>query len=131
MGTKRGRRFNRKRRKEMAITFEEFKKCDIRIGEIVSVEKVENADNLLKLEVNLGEKDPKTNLPAGRQVVSGIAKWYTLEDLTGKKLPFIVNLEPRKFKGVESQGMLMAVDGQDQPILLEPTGNTKVGDKIV
>ncbi len=113
------------------ISFEEFKKCDIRIGKILSVEKVENAANLLKLEVDFGEKDPKTNLPAGRQVVSGIAKWYETEDLKSKKLPFIVNLEPRKFKGVESQGMLMAVDGQDQPILLEPAGNTKVGDKIV
>lgn len=85
------------------ITFEEFKKCDIRIGEVLSVEKVENADNLLKLEVDFGEFK--------RQVVSGIAKWYEPEDLKGKKLPFIVNLEPRTFRGIESQGMLMAVDG--------------------
>lgn len=105
------------------ITFKEFKKCDIRIGEVLNVEKVENADNLLKLEVDFGEFK--------RQIVSGIAKWYKPESLAGKKLPFIVNLEPRNFKGVESQGMLMAVDGQDQPILLEPAGNTKVGDKIV
>ena len=105
------------------ITFEEFKKCDIRIGEILSVEKVEDADNLLKLEVDFGEFK--------RQIVSGIAKWYKPEDLKGKKLPFIVNLEPRTFRGIESQGMLMAVDGQDQPILLEPAGITKVGDKIV
>ena len=107
----------------MNISFEEFKKCDIRIGEILSAEKAENADKLLKLEVDFGEFK--------RQIVSGIAEWYKAEDLIGKKLPFIVNLEPRKFKGVESQGMLMAVDGEDQPILLEPAGNTKVGDKIV
>lgn len=105
------------------ITFEEFKKLDIRIGEILSVEKVENADNLLILEVDFGEFK--------RQIVSGIAKWYKAEDLVGKKLPFIVNLEPRKFKGIESQGMLMAIDGEDQPILLEPQGEVKSGDKIV
>lgn len=107
----------------MNVNFDDFKKIDIRIGEILSVEKVENADNLLKLEVDFGEYI--------RQIVSGIAKWYSPENLKGKKLPFIVNLESRKFKGIESQGMLMAVDGEEQPILLEPTGNTKIGDKIV
>lgn len=107
----------------MNITLGEFKELDIRIGEIINAEKVENADNLLKLEVDFGEFK--------RQIISGIAKWYQPEDLKGKKLPFIVNLEPRKFKGVESQGMLIAVDGEEQPILLKPAGNTKVGDKIV
>lgn len=105
------------------ITFEEFKKLDIRIGEILGVEKVENADNLLKLEVDFGEFK--------RQIVSGIAVWYKPSDLKGKKLPFIINLEPRKFKGVENQGMLMAVDGKEKPILLEPTEKVSVGDKVV
>jgi len=115
----------------MNVTFEDFKKLDIKIGEILSVEKVENADNLLKLEVDFGEKDPKTNLPVGRQVVSGIAKWYKPEDLVGKKLPFIINLEPRKFKGVESQGMLVAVNSNDKAILLEPSEEVQIGDLIV
>ena len=48
-----------------------------------------------------------------------------------KKLPFIVNLEPRNFKGVESQGMLMAVDGENGPVFLEPSGEVKVGDKVI
>lgn len=121
----------------MNVTFEDFKRLDIRIGEILSVEKVENADNLLKLEVDFGPSTDSASSPqvnsgsSKRQVVSGIAKWYEPKDLIGKKLPFIVNLEPRKFKGVESQGMLMAVDGEEQPILLEPQGEVKSGDKIV
>lgn len=105
------------------ITFEEFKKCDIRIGEILTCEKVENADKLLRLEVDFGEFK--------RQVISGIAEWYKPEDLVGKKLPFIVNLEPRNFRGLESQGMLVAVDGEEGAILLEPSDNAKAGDKIV
>ena len=107
----------------MNISIDEFKKCDIRIGEVLSAEKAENADKLLKLEVDFGEFK--------RQIVSGIAQWYKPEDLVGKKLPFIVNLEPRTFRGLESQGMLMAVDGGEQPILLEPQGDVKPGDKIV
>lgn len=107
----------------MNVTFEDFKKLDIRIGEILSVEKVENSDNLLKLEVDFGE--------FRRQIVSGIAKWYKPEDLLGKKLPFIVNLEPRKFKGVESQGMLVAVNSDEKAVLLEPQDEVRVGDNIV
>lgn len=107
----------------MNTTIEEFKKCDIRIGKILSAEKAENADKLLKLEVDFGEFK--------RQIVSGIAQWYKPEDLVGKLLPFIVNLEPRTFRGLESQGMLMAVSGEDRPILLEPQGDAKPGDKIV
>lgn len=107
----------------MNVTFDDFKKLDIRIGEILSVEKVESADNLLKLEVDFGEFK--------RQVVSGIAKWYKFEELVGKKLPFIVNLESRKFKGIESQGMLVAVSSNEKAILLEPLGDVSIGDKIV
>lgn len=105
------------------ITIEEFKKIDIRIGEVLFAEKAENSDNLLKLEIDFGEFK--------RQIVSGIAKWYDPQSLVGKKLPFIVNLEPRTFRGLESQGMLMAVENKDQPVLLEPTGETNPGDKIV
>jgi len=113
------------------ITFEDFKKVEIRIGKILSCEKVENADKLLKLQVDFGEKDPKTNLPAGRQVISGIAESFTSEELVGKKLPFIVNLEYRKFKGEESQGMLMAIDADDKTILLEPSEDVAEGTEVV
>lgn len=104
------------------VTFEEFKKIEIRIGKVLSVEKVENADKLLKLEVDFGEFKC--------QIVSGIAEYYSIKDLKGKKLPFVVNLEPRKFKGVESQGMLMAVASK-KPVLLVPAEDVKEGSEIV
>ncbi len=107
-----------------SVTFEEFKKVEIKIGKIISVEKVENADKLLKLVVDFGS-------PVGqRQIVSGIAEYYEPSDLEGKKLPFIVNLEPRKFRGVESQGMLMAVSGE-KPVLLLPAEDVLEGTEIV
>lgn len=106
------------------ISFEEFKKVEIRIGKILSVEKVENADKLLKLEVDFGADTGK------KQIVSGIAEFFQPDELVGKKLPFIVNLEPRKFKGVESQGMLMAVAGE-KPVLLIPSEDVAEGSEIV
>lgn len=107
-----------------SVTFEEFKRVEIRIGKILSVEKVEKADKLLKLEVDFGSEVGK------RQIVSGIAEFFKPDELKGKKLPFIVNLEPRKFKGVESQGMLMAVAGE-KPILLLPSEDVDAGSEIV
>lgn len=108
----------------MNVTFEEFKKIEIKIGKVLSVEKIENADKLLKLTVDFGPEIGE------KQIVSGIAEYYETGDLEGKKLPFIVNLEPRKFKGVESQGMLMAVDA-DKPVLLVPAEDVNQGSSIV
>lgn len=109
----------------MNITIEEFRKVEIRIGKIINAEKVEGADRLLKLEVDFGSEIGK------RQIASGIAEWYQPEDLVGKSLPFVVNLEPRNFKGVESQGMLLAIEGKDKPILLEPSEDIEEGSLIV
>lgn len=108
----------------MNITLDEFRKIEIKIGKVLSVEKVENADKLLKLQVDFGSDIGE------RQIVSGIAEYYSSKDLEGKKLPFIVNLEPRTFKGVESQGMLMAVAG-DKPVLLLLAEDVKEGAEIV
>ncbi len=105
------------------ITFEEFKKVEIRIGKVLSAEKVENADKLLKLQVDFGEFQ--------RQIISGIAQSFTPEELVGKKLPFIVNLEYRKFKGEESQGMLMAIDVPDKTVLLVPEEHVPEGTEVV
>ncbi len=108
----------------MNITFEEFKKIEIRIGKVLSLEKIETADKLLKLQVDFGAFGQ-------RQIVSGIAQSFTPEELVGKKLPFIVNLEPRKFKGEESQGMLMAIDANEKTVLLEPAGDVEEGTLVV
>lgn len=106
------------------ITIEDFRKTEIRIGRVINAEKVEGADKLLRLKVDFGDFK--------RQIVSGIAQWYSPEDLIDKKLPFVVNLEPRTFKGVESQGMLMAIDGPDgKPVFLEPSTDVPEGSIIV
>ena len=105
-----------------SVTFEDFKKLDIRIGKIVVCEKVDGADKLLRLEVDFGE--------FRRQIVSGIAEWYKPEDLVGKLCPFLVNLEPRTFRGVESQGMLIATGTEEGAVLLHPDKEVPEGSKI-
>ncbi len=107
----------------MNITFDDFKKVEIRVGKVLSCEKLENADKLLKLQVDFGDFK--------RQIISGIAQWYTPEELIGKLLPFIVNLEPRNFRGEESQGMLMAVEDEEKPVFLEPSKEVKIGSIVV
>lgn len=85
------------------INIDDFKKIDIAVGEILSVEKIENSKKLLKLSVNLGEEKP-------RQIISGIARYFPDESkLVGKKCMFVANLEPRMINGLESQGMILAV----------------------
>lgn len=113
------------------VTFEDFKKIEIRIGEVLKCEKVENADKLLKLQVDFGPSAGSGSTRIKRQIVTAIADWYNPEDLEGKKLPFIVNLEPRKFRGEESQGMLMAMDTEDKPVLLIPKEDVPLGTQVV
>ena len=93
------------------IGFDDFKKIEVRMGKVISCEKVENADKLLKLQVDFGPVEKDSDERMTRQIISGIAESFAPEDLVGKTLPFVVNLEYRKFKGEESQGMLMATGG--------------------
>lgn len=106
----------------MNVTIEEFEKLDIKIGQIVNCEKVEDADKLLRLEVNFGGEK--------RQIVSGIAEFYKPEDLVGKLCPFIVNLEPRTIRGLESQGMIMAADVDGTAVLLHPDREIPEGSMV-
>jgi methionyl-tRNA synthetase len=84
------------------ISFQEFKRMDLRVGEILNAERVEGTDKLLKINVNIGSEQ--------RQMVAGIAETYTPEDLIGKKLIVIVNLQSAVIRGVESQAMLLAAE---------------------
>ena len=96
------------------ITYDDFAKLIIRIGTIVSVEVVPEADKLLKLMVDVGEAEP-------RQIVSGIRTFF--EDpqiLVGKQAPFLINLQPRVIRGLESQGMILAASHEDAFALLTP-----------
>jgi methionine--tRNA ligase beta chain len=117
------------------ITFEQFKQVEIRIGKVLKAEKVENADKLLKLQVDFGPLASFGQASKGkrvvRQIVSGIAQSFTPKELIGKKLPFVVNLEYRKFKGEESQGMLVAIDVNDKTVLLEPAEEVPLGALVV
>lgn len=106
----------------MNISFEEFKKLRIRIGLIVEAEKVEGADKLLKLQVDFGDER--------RQIVSGIAQFYKPESLIGKEFPFVVNLEPRVIRGVESQGMILAISSDEKIVLLKPVKKVPAGSNV-
>ncbi len=113
------------------VTYDEFKKMDIRVGTIRQVEPVPETDKLLRCMVNFNEKDEEGNLKL-RQIVSGIHEFYPeYEKLIGKQVLYIVNLEPRMIKGIESQGMLMAVDGlDDKPVFLVPEIEVNGGSKV-
>jgi methionine--tRNA ligase beta chain len=104
------------------ITFEDFQKLRIQIGLIVEAEKVEGADKLLKLQVNFGDEK--------RQIVSGIAQFYSPEQLVNKQFPFVTNLEPRVIRGIESQGMILAIGIEEKIVLLKPLKKIPAGSRV-
>jgi len=113
------------------ISYEEFKKMDIRIGKIVGIEPIPETDKLLRCQIDFNEMDENGNNKL-RQIVSGIHEYYPdYSVLIGKQVLYIVNLEPRKIKGFESNGMLMAVDGIDgKPVFLVPEIEVNNGSKV-
>ncbi len=96
----------------MQIDYEEFSKLDIRVGLVKKCQQVPKSKNLYKLVVDCGEKDL-------RQIVTGIARYYSPEDLIDQKIIVLTNLKPRRIMGIESQGMLLAVDLNNEPFLLK------------
>jgi len=108
------------------INFDDWEKIEARVAEIVKVEDVENADKLYKLEVNLGKELGK------RTLLAGIKQHYDREDLEGRKIIVLVNLKPKKLKGVESQGMLLAAVNEDESKikLLQPDDDIEVGSRV-
>ncbi len=105
------------------IQFDDFAKIDLRVGTIVSAEKVEKADKLLKLQIDLGFEI--------RTIVSGIALHFKPEDIVGKQVTVVVNLAPRKMRGIESNGMiLMAEDNNGRLHFINPEGAIDSGSKV-
>lgn len=97
---------------EPRINYDDFKKVEIKVGKILTVERIEKSEKLLKLSVDFAEDSP-------RQIVSGIAKYFPeIEKLIGKKCAFVTNLEPKPLMGLESNGMILAVGGGDNPFSL-------------
>lgn len=104
------------------ISFEQFKEIELKVGEIVAVEAIEGSEKLLRLQVSLGKEE--------RQILAGIAKQYTPEELVGKQIIIVANLEPKQMMGQESQGMLLAADTPDGPVLLVPERTSPPGAPI-
>jgi methionyl-tRNA synthetase len=106
------------------LTIDEFAKLEARIGVVLSAEAVEGSEKLIKFTLDFGEEKP-------RQILSGIRAWYEPETLIGKKMLFVINLAPRMMMGLESQGMLMAVDGLDgEPVFLVPDREVPAGSRV-
>ena len=103
------------------ITIDDFKKPEIRVGKIISAEKIEDSNKLLKLQVDFGSES--------RQILAGIAKFYEPEVLVGKLCPFLFNLEPKKMGELESQGMILCAD-DNGPVLLHPDREIAPGSII-
>lgn len=96
----------------MEIDYKDFSKLDIRVGLIKDCMKIEKSKNLYKLVVDCGD--------AGiRQIITGIAKYYSTEQLVNKKIVVLVNLKPKIIMGFESKGMLLAADVNNEPFLLK------------
>ena len=103
------------------IKYEDFAKLEIKMATIVEAEKVEDADKLLKLIVDLGDEK--------RQVVAGIAAQYEAKDVIGRQVPVLCNLEPAKIRGVESNGMILCAVAPE-PVLLLPEKKVPNGGKV-
>jgi len=99
----------KKEEKMDMVSFDEFKKMDLRVGEILTAEKVEGTDKLVKMEVDIGTEK--------RQMVAGVADVYSPEELAGKKVIVIVNLKPAVIRGIESRGMLLAAEIEGKAII--------------
>ena len=105
------------------ISYEDFAKLDLRVGEILKAEEIEGADKLLKLTVDTGEDSRE------RTIAAGVKEFYSPDELVGRQIIVICNLVPRTLKGVTSDGMLLAA-GDGRPYLLQPDSKVENGSKI-
>lgn len=103
------------------ISMEEFQKVDLRVGKVLAAENIKKSDKLLKLRVDIGEE---------RTVVAGIARSYKPEELVGKTIILLANLQPTKLMGVESQGMVLSADGAERFVVATFDKEAKVGSKV-
>lgn len=108
---------------ENKITIEDFKKMELRVAKVLTAEKVDNSDKLLKLQIDLGYEQ--------RQILAGISQNYQPEELINKEIIIVANLEPRNLRGLESNGMLLAATDPDGTIkLLKPDSEITPGSKV-
>jgi len=109
---------------EGIVTFDEWSKLDLKVGEILEIEDVLGADKLYKLKIDLGIEV--------RTLVAGLKQHYSKEELEGKRCVVFCNLEPKKLKGIESHGMLLAAvnDDHSEVRLLQPDSSIELGSRI-
>jgi len=106
------------------ITFNDFKKVELNVGEILEVNEIPNANKLYLLKVDTGEE---------RTLVAGIKKHYSKKELIGKKIIVVCNLEEKELKGIKSQGMLLAAsdDDKENVVLLKPRESISCGKGVI
>ena len=110
---------------EGLIDITDFTKVELRVGEVLTAERIPKADKLLLLTVDIGEEKP-------RQILAGIAQYYEPEKLVGRKIAVVANLKPRKMRGYESQGMLLAasVGEEGKPVIATFTEDVPNGARL-
>ncbi|MBD3207940.1 MAG: methionine--tRNA ligase subunit beta [Candidatus Nealsonbacteria bacterium] len=106
------------------LSFGDFKKIDLRVAKIVRAERIEGSDKLLRLIIILGEELGE------RQIIAGIAGAYSPEELKGREIVVVANLEEKEIFGETSQGMLLAASSQGKPVLLRPDQEVDPGAEI-
>ena len=115
------------------ITIEDFKKVDIRIGKVISAERLDGSDKLIKFVFDIGGP-ASAEATAGegrRQIIGGLATAYPDPSvLVGREMPLVLNLEPRKLMGHESQGMIMAADKDGKAVILTPDEEVPPGSVV-
>jgi methionyl-tRNA synthetase len=105
------------------INYDQFKQSELKIVRILEAKRVEGSDKLLKLKVSLGTEE--------RQIIAGVGKAYEPEDIVGRQIAIVANLEPRSLMGLESQGMILAAHGENgEAVLLSPDKEVPNGSEI-
>ena len=105
------------------INYNDFAKVELKVGTVLSADKIDKSDKLLKLMVDIGEAEP-------RQILAGIAQFYTPEKFCGQQKNLVANLEPRPMMGTVSMGMLLAADDTNGPVILQPKKPVPPGTKV-
>lgn len=106
------------------VAYSDFAKLDFRVGRVVTAERLGNSERLIRLEVDFG------SALGFRTILAGIAQWYQAFDLLDKKFIFVVNIEAKPMMGIESNGMMLAIDTDDKAVLLIIDAQIEVGTVV-
>ena len=108
---------------DQQVTYDEVAKLDLRVADVLEAERVKKTEKLLKLKIRVGKEE--------RTIVAGVAQYYAPEDLVGKQIIVVANLEPAKIRGIESKGMLLAANDEERLTLMMPAQPCKSGARVL